>query len=141
MGFKIGQGRHHGLLPCIARIVERGVVHQIAERLATLVVVGGEAFRDEATGVHRFNIVLAEPFGPIGAHGEQTGHEHTRHETQRHHGLALVVDEQAEFVEGPVLEHLRVRSAFHAPAKKMGYLNRRLGTPLFVRSRCVDAHR
>ena len=120
MRLKIRHRRHHGVLPRIAGIVERWVVHQVSERLPAFVVVGSKTFRDEAASVDRLDVVFTKPFGPIGAHREQTGHQDTRNEAQCHHRFTTVVDKQTEFVEGPVLEHFRVGGAFHASGEKNG---------------------
>ena len=93
---------------------------EVPEGRAAAVVVAGEALRDEAACVDRFNIVFTETLGPIGAHRHQAGHQQTGDEAERHHGFLSVVDEQTEFVERSFLEHVWVRCTFHKRAQKKG---------------------
>ena len=93
---------------------------QVAERRASVAVVGGKALADESACVHRLNIVLAEPFGPVGTHADEARHEQAGNESEANHCCFFVVDVQPQFVERPVFEHLGIRCAFHSPFQKNG---------------------
>ena len=95
-------------------------MNQVAKRRASVAVVEGKALADESASVHRLNVVLAEPFGPVGTHADETRHEQARNEPEGNHCCFFVVDVQPQFVERPVFEHLGIRCAFHSPFQKNG---------------------
>ena len=108
----------NGRSPLLAAIVEGWVKDQVAEGLAAFIAVAGKAFGNQPTCVHRFHIVFAKAFRPIGSHGHEARHENTGNQAKGHHRSPVVVNEQAEFEKRPIFQDLRVGGALHESHRK-----------------------
>jgi hypothetical protein len=100
--------------------------HNVAERGSSFFTIGGESLVDQASSIHRFNVVLTESLGPVWPNRDEATHQNARNESERYHRFAVVVDEQTHLEKRPVFQHFRVCRSFHVLSEKLGVFEQAL---------------